>query len=547
MVDLPQELRRSSPQNQRARLVFEVALQRDRAPAGLPEAGGRRFGLVVADFDDGHSVRRREAAEIGGQCAIGGEPIRAAVEGGTGIVIADFGGERPDCAGGDVGRIRNDEIEAAGERRAPVAAENGAAAGKAASGEIFPRDPAGRFLLIHADPQGARKFTQQRAKQCAGAGAEIEDAQRVAATISQRLERGGNQRLRIGTRVEHVGGDAQREIPEFAPAKNARHRLALEPPFDKGLQPRRRLLAEPRIGIAQQRGVIDISRLAEQHARIALRRLDAGVCQQSGGAVVRVGIGESGGHRGIVCLFHLTALSSRRGVVQADTAAIPTGNRRLASHRALIVVTVPGLHQAVKLAACGVDGEGRLLGVHCFTTMSRWPSVAVGASFPARELRSKDTANPVTRCRPRPAKPPDAWSLLTVGPIWCLARHTGDLIMTVMDEVQIKVLGAKEQMDELNEYSKQFAEEIQVERYGIEKDPTNLKFGLAEVASWVAITKGAVGVTILAKKIFDLLRGGRGRRIIIQTPMRRIELISSDDLTAEEVQDALTHIVKAAK
>ena len=119
--------------------------------------------------------------------------------------------------------------------------------------------------------------------------------------------------------------------------------------------------------------------------------------------------------------------------------------------------------------------------------------------------------------------------------------------MTAMDEIQIKILGAKEQMDELNKYATQFTDEIQIERYGIEKDPTNLKFGLAEVASLVAIVNGAAGIAILGKKIFDLLRGGSARRIIIQTPMRRIELISSADLTAAEVQDALTHVVKATK
>lgn len=119
--------------------------------------------------------------------------------------------------------------------------------------------------------------------------------------------------------------------------------------------------------------------------------------------------------------------------------------------------------------------------------------------------------------------------------------------MTVMDEFQIKILGAKEQMDQLNEHANQFTEDIQVERYGIEKDPTNLKFGLAEVASLVAIAQGTVGLALLGKKIFDLLKEGKGRRIVIQTPMRRIELMSAADLTAEEVQNALTHVVKAAK
>jgi hypothetical protein len=119
--------------------------------------------------------------------------------------------------------------------------------------------------------------------------------------------------------------------------------------------------------------------------------------------------------------------------------------------------------------------------------------------------------------------------------------------MTDIDEIQIKILGAKDQMDQLEEYARQFTEEIQIERYGIERDPTNLKFGLAEVVSLVAIAKGAVGAAILAKKIFELLRGDKARRIVVQTPMRRIELVSSTDLTPEEVQDALKHVIKATK
>ena len=55
-------------------------------------------------------------------------------------------------------------------------------------------------------------------------------------------------------------------------------------------------------------------------------------------------------------------------------------------------------------------------------------------------------------------------------------------------------MGAKEDINELRQYAERFPAEIEIQRFGVEKDPTDLKFGIAEVAA-----KSGYGVVLRAR------------------------------------------------
>ena len=85
---------------------------------------------------------------------------------------------------------------------------------------------------VGADAGGVRQFGEQGDQQCAGAGAEVGDAQRaVARSICvERGERGFDQGFGFGARHQRGGVELQRQAPEFLDAENARDGLAVEAP-----------------------------------------------------------------------------------------------------------------------------------------------------------------------------------------------------------------------------------------------------------------------------------------------------------------------------
>ena len=86
---------------------------------GGGEQGGRAVALVVADLDRREPARRKQRRDCRGKPAIIIEPVGAREQGFGGFI---FGNARPGLGiGGDIRRIAQDEVEAAGQPLGPVA------------------------------------------------------------------------------------------------------------------------------------------------------------------------------------------------------------------------------------------------------------------------------------------------------------------------------------------------------------------------------------------------------------------------------------------
>ena len=124
-------------------------------------------------------------------------------------------------------------------------------------------------------------------------------------------------------------------------------------------------------------------------------------------------------------------------------------------------------------------------------------------------------------------------------------------MMNQVPIIQVKFRGAPGLIEELRYEADE--EDVEIISVGTERDPTYLHFGIAEVASLVAIIQGAYWVGDLARKIHRLLKKNKdkkeeqNRRLSVQTPFGQWEFVSDDALTEEDVRQVLIQLSGSAK
>ena len=127
------------------------------------------------------------------------------------------------------------------------------------------------------NPVRRRQFGQQRQQNCAGAGAEIGDAQRAieVAAGAHQLQRQFDHRLGIGPRHQRRGRELQRQSPEFLLAENARDRLAREAPA-RILRQSAASAEVSRRRLRDHAGQVEAEHGCQKNARIEFGVIDAG-------------------------------------------------------------------------------------------------------------------------------------------------------------------------------------------------------------------------------------------------------------------------------
>ena len=153
------------------------------------------------------------------------------------------------AAGGDIGRVGDHHVEPAADARRPTARPRKKPAIVKPKRAAFRGAPARPrrarcrcrcptpSAIRSAAPASRQPVPVPRSRRASG-----------AARSGDALERRRHQGLAVGPGVERVGREREFEAPEFAPAGNARHRLARQAPRDQRSNslPRRRLRARAR-------------------------------------------------------------------------------------------------------------------------------------------------------------------------------------------------------------------------------------------------------------------------------------------------------------
>ena len=198
-----------------------AANKRQRLPPGRPE------------LDDKRAARRQQRRHRRGNRPIAIESVGSAIERARGSKSRTSGGKRRDIAGGNIGRVGNDQVERSAQRGRHVAGDEAARVSPSA-GHCRARCASAAELDVGADAEGVRQLGQSSASRIAP-----EPVPRSAMRSGR--ERGplrvdcGERRFddRFGLRPRHQrrGVDAQSQAPEFLdcrqcarPARAARRR-----------------------------------------------------------------------------------------------------------------------------------------------------------------------------------------------------------------------------------------------------------------------------------------------------------------------------------
>jgi len=83
--------------------------------------------------------------------------------------------------------------------------------------------------------------------------------------------------------------------------------------------------------------------------------------------------------------------------------------------------------------------------------------------------------------------------------------------------------------------------------HGTVDHPTSLDFDYSHVATVVGLVNASLLLGRFAKIIYGWLAKNPGKRILIQTPLRRVELVSTIGLEEEEIKRKLRVLVRAVE
>jgi hypothetical protein len=111
--------------------------------------------------------------------------------------------------------------------------------------------------------------------------------------------------------------------------------------------------------------------------------------------------------------------------------------------------------------------------------------------------------------------------------------------MTDDFDLEVQIEGDPELITSLGAITSANSESMTLESLGPSAEPSRLKFGLAEAATLVALVKGAVELAKFAKSIYDHLSKSKGKKVVVQTPLRAVTIGSSDATSEARVAELL--------
>ena len=243
--------------------IAGVAVDAEQAAAAL--------GLVEPVLEEepaaGHEVRLRAGDDRADRV----EPVRPGDERGARLE-AEVALAEVRVAGGDVGRVRDHEIEAfARQPGEPFPFHEPDRRGVAP--RVLARDRERRARSVDRDHLGVGRRVRDRDRDRPGAGAEVEHA---PGAVRQALEREVDEELGLRPGDQHVGGHLQREAVELALAGEVGDRLAGAAKQEQALDSAHALGVERPLGRGEEPRPRESERVRREHLRLERRQAARG-------------------------------------------------------------------------------------------------------------------------------------------------------------------------------------------------------------------------------------------------------------------------------
>jgi len=109
--------------------------------------------------------------------------------------------------------------------------------------------------------------------------------------------------------------------------------------------------------------------------------------------------------------------------------------------------------------------------------------------------------------------------------------------------LRLKIIADSEFAEALKAEAKSRPDDLTIESERNEKDATKLGFDFAAAVSIVAIVKGAMDAATFAAKIYNWWHDSKKKKprykVILQTPLRTLELQSNIPITQAEIRQFL--------
>ena len=179
---------------------------------------GDRCRLIVTHLEYGPSVGLQNARGICKDRPVGTEPVRPAIQGPVRLPLGHFGRESCNFVTPNIGRVRHHEVVAAVDIVKPARLNEADAVGQAVPLGIVVRHVQSRGIDIGGGRLRIRQCREERQGDGTRSRAEIENSKRPIARGhgGGERERHAHDCFRIGTRIERVGIEAEREAVERA-------------------------------------------------------------------------------------------------------------------------------------------------------------------------------------------------------------------------------------------------------------------------------------------------------------------------------------------
>ena len=195
-----------------------------------------------------------------------------------------------DLRRGDVGRVAQEKIKAAGQGAGPIAADESRPISQVQHRRIVSGKPGCRRGAVDTDTERSAEFRECRQQEAAGAGAQVQD-QRGRRPMGKGDEGGLDQGFRFGTRDQGRGRYRKVEAPELTVAEDQRERLVREAADQQRFERGWVGLCGPAL---QQGGGCGAQRMGQQQASLQMGTVDPRGAKPLGSLIDRLLDGSRG-------------------------------------------------------------------------------------------------------------------------------------------------------------------------------------------------------------------------------------------------------------
>jgi thiamine phosphate synthase YjbQ (UPF0047 family) len=110
--------------------------------------------------------------------------------------------------------------------------------------------------------------------------------------------------------------------------------------------------------------------------------------------------------------------------------------------------------------------------------------------------------------------------------------------------LMVKFNASPQLVEELKSVVEQNPGVMTLKSAGPADEPSHLKLGLAEVSTLIAMINGAITLGKFAYSVYQHLSKHEGERLTLQTPLRTVEVLSSDAVSEARILELLQNSLR---